>query len=62
MGKDPDNERGVLDGGDDLEPAAAVWTALNVNSKTPLSRRAQLIGAGADSPGAAARSAAGGRM
>ena len=31
MGEDSDNHRGILDGGKDLQVAAAVWTVFNVD-------------------------------
>ena len=34
--EDPDNGRGILDGGDDFQAAAAVWTVLNVDLEDAL--------------------------
>ena len=36
MGEDSDNQRGILDGGKDLQVAAAVWTVFNVDLEDAL--------------------------
>ncbi len=36
VSEDPDNDRGILDGGDDFQAAAAVWAVLNVDLEDAL--------------------------
>ena len=36
VSEDPDNDRGIRDGGDDFQAAAAVWTVLNVDLEDAL--------------------------
>jgi hypothetical protein len=36
MGEDPDNHRRILDGGDDFQVAAAVWTVLDIDLEDAL--------------------------
>jgi hypothetical protein len=36
VSEDLDNDRGILDGGDDFQAAVAVWTVLNVDLEDAL--------------------------